>query len=52
VIYTDQQIANIRRGIHPDCALADPCTACGASEATGLYELCRRTFIQREKGNG
>jgi hypothetical protein len=36
VIYTDQQIANIRRGIHPDCALADPCTACGASEATGV----------------
>lgn len=34
-LFTPDQVANLRAGLHPDCCVAEPCTACGASEAVG-----------------
>lgn len=33
--FTSIQATNIYHGLHPDCCAADPCPACGASEAQG-----------------
>lgn len=34
-LFTAKQRLNIQRGLHPDCCVADPCEACGASEEIG-----------------